>query len=337
MTRPVPAWRMAPLAALLLAASAGRVPAAPAVPSASVAPWAPAAISSDQFESHAAFDRRADALYFVRSKPDFSGWRILASHCGAHGWETPVRPAFAGAGLEADPWLTPDGETLYFISTRASGSMASKDLDIWTATRNGEAGWDAPTRLPAPVNSDDAEWFPRLARDGWLYFGSRRPGGAGGNDIWRARKDADGAWRVENAGPGINTSGDEYEALPSPDGRTLLLMASGGLYRAHWQGGTWIGRGKLPPPVTVNGSEIGAVFSPSGNSVLFSRDTGSGRSGEFFLWRLAGEEAWPPACPAPPRKRAAGSPAPAGLAAAQSGISGSTSLPSSTSDCCHPR
>jgi hypothetical protein len=262
-----------------------------------VEPWNPGAISSGLFESHAAFDPRAGAVYFVRSEKDFSGWRLMASTCGPEGWSEPAPPAFAAPGLEADPWLTPDGETLFFISTRATGAMRSADLDIWTATRVGNGAWGEPVRLPAPVNSPEAEWFPRLAADGWLYFGSNRPGGLGKNDIWRARRDPDGAWRVENAGPAINTSADEYEPLPSPDGRTLLVMADGGLYRSRLHDGAWTPREKLPAAVNANGSEIGAAFSPSGRSLLFARDTGAERSGEFFVWRMDGAEDWPPRCP----------------------------------------
>ena len=98
-------------------------------------------------------------------------------------------------------------------------------------------------------------------------------------------------------GPGLNTDGDEYEPLPSPDGKTMLLMADGGLYRSALRDGQWTAREKLGPAINVNGSEIGAAFSPSGDSVLFARDTGAPHSGEFFLWRLRGKEDWPPHCP----------------------------------------
>lgn len=54
-----------------------------ATPSLDVVPWKPAGISSNQFESHAAFDPRTGDLYFVRSSPQFTGWRILVSHCTA--------------------------------------------------------------------------------------------------------------------------------------------------------------------------------------------------------------------------------------------------------------
>lgn len=261
-----------------------------------VQPWSPPGVSSELFESHAAFDPRSGDLYFVRSSKSFSGWRILTSHCDGKAWTKPIPAPFAAPGAEADPWFTPDGKSVYFISTRTTGSLKSKDLDIWRADRAEDGTWKTPVRLPAPVNSDQAEWFPRLAPDGWLYFGSNRPGGFGKNDIWRARETSPGHWRVENAGSAINTAGDEYEPLPSPDGKRLIVMADGGLYESRMTSNGWSPRAKLGPEVNVNGSEIGALFSPSGKSLMFARDTGEPMSGEFFVWQPQGPEAWPPAC-----------------------------------------
>src|SRR3546814_5669744 len=95
----------------------------------------------------------------------------------------------------SDPRFSTDGASLHFISSRATGSRDSAGLDIWRASRDAQGRWQAPTRLPEPVNSAQAEWFPRPAADGWLYFGSRRPGGLGKDDIWRARRTTTGAWQ----------------------------------------------------------------------------------------------------------------------------------------------
>jgi hypothetical protein len=282
------------LAAALAAAAALLIGAAPA---GVVEVWTPAAIASPLFESHPAFDPHTGDLYFVRSEKDFSGWRLLRSRCGAAGWTAPEPPPFAAPGLEADPFFTADGRTLYFISTRATGALTSRALDLWRVDRNAAGQWAAPVRLPDPVNSDQAEWFPRPARDGWLYFGSSRAGGLGRTDIWRARASTDGGWTVENAGPSINSAGDEYEPLPSPDGERLLIAASDGYYEARRRGDGWAPRVKLGAAINGNGSEIGALFSPSGRSILFARDLGEPRSGELLVWRRGGRDAWPPPCP----------------------------------------
>jgi len=264
---------------------------------ATVQPWKPSGISSPKFESHAAFDPRSGDLYFVRSSPKFTGWRIVVSRCTESGWSEPQPPAFAGDGVEADPYFTADGRSLYFISTRSLDGAKRTDLDIWRVDRDEKGAWGAPEHLPEPVNSTGAEWFPRPAADGWLYFGSDRPGGAGATDIWRARRDARGKWKVENLGATVNTAGDEYEALPSPDGSRLIVMADGGLYQSQKTKKGWAARTKLGPEINLSGMELGALFSPSGRSLLFARDTKTADSGEFFVWYEHGPEAWPPNCP----------------------------------------
>lgn len=276
--------------------AAGAVALGAAAPSL-VEPWTPQGVSSDQFESHPAFDPLTGDLYFVRSRPDFTGWRILVSHCGPSGWTPPAPPPFAGDGQEADPWFTPDGRRLYFISSRSTDGVSRKDLDLWRIDRDGNGRWGTPQRLPPTVNSTANEWFPRLSADGWLYFGSGRPGGQGGTDIWRAREGADGAWRLENLGPAVNSAKGEFEALPSPDGQSLLVQSDDGYFETHKTPGGWSARTMAPAAVNANGSEIGMTASPSGRSLLFARDTKGPLSGEFFVWRRGGHEAWPPRCP----------------------------------------
>ncbi|HEV8377059.1 MAG TPA: hypothetical protein VGR38_12585 [Candidatus Polarisedimenticolia bacterium] len=264
----------------------------------SVRPWAPAGISSPQFESHAAFDPKTGELYFVRSSPRFTGWRIFVSRCTATGWSAPQPPSFAGDGVEADPYFTADGRSVYFISSRSVEGVKKKSLDIFRADRDAGDSWGTPIRLPAPVNTPGDEWFPRPGAGGWLYFGSDRSGGSGRTDLWRARQDSTGQWKVENLGAAVNTPGDEYEPLPAPDGSRMIFMADGDLYETHETAKGWAPRTKLGSEVNGEEMEIGALFSPSGRSLLFARDTKGSASGEFFVWYEHGLEAWPPDCPA---------------------------------------
>lgn len=279
---------------LLVAAAGSSDP--PPTKLALVEQWREALISSPRFESHAAIDPVLQDIYFVRSSKKFERWRIMVARCDGSKLTAPRPVPFAGPGMEADPAFTPDGKSLLYISTRATGSERSRDLDIWMVNRAEGSNWSAPVRLPEPVNSSEAEWFPRLSPHGWLYFGSNRPGGHGGNDIWRARHSADGGWAIENTGPNINTAGDEYEALPSPDGQSLLIAAADGYYLSRHSSGGWTRRIRLGPEINQNGTEIGALYSPTGRSLLFARDTGDPKSGEFFLWRFDADEDWPNVC-----------------------------------------
>ena len=264
-----------PVAALVAATTAGSAD----VPT--IQRWGPGETSSPDWESHPAIDPRTGDLWFVRSDKSFFGWHLLVARCNAGRWAPPVAPSLAESGLEADPWFSPDGGTIWFISTRRTHSNQSADLDIYRAKRDKYGAWMKPQRMTDPVNSDATEWFPRPAPDGWLYFGSRRSGGLGKDDIWRARL-RDGEWTVENLGVGINTAGSEYELEPSPDGRWGILSTDSGLYRVVRTAVGWRRQSKYGPSVNKNGTEIGPMILADGKTFVFSRDVGGNESGELL-------------------------------------------------------
>jgi hypothetical protein len=287
--------RVLTLAAVSLYVGSSTAQQAPAV-----SHWLLPGVSSSMWESHPAIDPLTGDLWFVRSDKKFSGWRILVSHCSDGQWSVPKPSPIEGPGLEADPWFSADGRTLWFISTRASGARSSSALDIWRAQRAADGKWQKPERLPEPVNSAFAEWFPRPGPGGWLYFGSSRPGGLGQDDIWRARQGADGGWTVENPGPGLNSADAEYEFQPAADGKWGVLATDKGMFRVTSTPTGWRRAEKFGTEVNATGSEIGPLIAPDGRSFVFSRDAGGDSSGELFIARLDPAGQWPPQrCQAP--------------------------------------
>lgn len=266
-----------------------------ATPPLTVHHWDVPALASDQWESHSAIDPLTGDIWFVRSNPQFSGWHLMIARCTAHGLAPPEPAPIAAPGLEADPYFADGGKTLWFISSRATGSMKAADIDVWRVSRGKGSHWGQPERLPAPVNSASVEWFPRPAPDGWLYFGSRRPGGLGGDDIWRAREKGN-RWIVENAGPAINSAGGEPEFQPAPDGKWGILSTDKGLVRLTHGPKGWGNPTPYGSQVNVNGTELGPMIAPDGHSFVYSRDAGAGRSGEFFVVSDGKGRAWPRPC-----------------------------------------
>lgn len=244
--------------------------------------WQPPTISTPQWESHPAIDPLTGDVWFVRSDTHFAGWRLWVSHCASGTLQPAIEVALAGEGLEADPFFADSGKTLWFISTGPGASKNSADLDIWRVARNPDNTWGKPERLPAPLNSNTSEWFPRPAHDGWLYFGSRREGGKGADDIWRARKHGD-TWQVENAGAAFNTKMAEYEFQPSPDGTWGALSTDNGLYRLDHGAKGWKPRVRYGAEINVTSAEIGPMIASDGQSIVFSRDAGDGKSGELYI------------------------------------------------------
>ena len=80
-----------------------------------------------------------------------------------------------------------DGKELMFWSTRPGGLGGA---DLWVSTRQTvHDPWSPPVDLGAPLNTASDDVTPTLSFDGrTLIFGSNRPGGFGGNDLWMSTR-----------------------------------------------------------------------------------------------------------------------------------------------------
>jgi Tol biopolymer transport system component len=127
-----------------------------------------------------------------------------------------------------DPFIAPDGLSLYFGSTRPGGLGQS---DIWmttkqTSERNPEGYWGPPVNLGEPVNSEYREGLPTVTADGLtLAFSSERSGGLGGFDIWMTtRPTKESPWGpLTNLGSPINSEGSDLCGCISSDGCSLYF------------------------------------------------------------------------------------------------------------------
>ena len=137
--------------------------------------------------------------------------------------------------------------------------------------------WSAPRNLGPPVNSSGDEWYPTIALDGTIYFGSDREGGKGRTDIYRSRL-VDGKYLApENLGENVNTQFDEFEPYISPDQSYLIFMAArpdglGGpdLYISYQQNGRWTKAVNLGDKVNSKGAEYSPIVSPDGKYFFWS-------------------------------------------------------------------
>ncbi len=234
--------------------------------------FAPGIISTGDFDSHPAFMPDGKTLYFVRSDPNFSFWTILVSRFERGRWREPEVAPFSGQYADADPFITPDGSRFYFISSRPVTGKKTQDLDIYEMERTPNGSWSKPKNLGAPVNSEGAEWYPTLTRDGTIYFGSDRAGGKGRTDIYRSRLVNGKYAEPENLGDVINTQFNEFEPYISPDESFLIFMAGGrtegrggfDLYLSYNRNGAWTKPVNLGDKINSAGNEYSPMISPDG-------------------------------------------------------------------------
>ena len=265
---------LALIAAASLSASSAPYDVAQPLPEPTL--FAEGIVSAGEFDTHPAFSPEGREFYFVRSKPDFSDWKIYVSHFANGQWQTPVMAPFSDRYRDADPFITADGRQFYFISDRTEAGPAKADMDIWVMDRVGDA-WGPPHHVPGAINSDADEWYPHTAQNGTLYFGSSRPGGEGATDLYRARPTRSGFDDPQNLGPVVNSKGDEYEPWIAPDESYLIFMAvraegmgSGDLYISFANKGGWTPPKNLGPKINGKGQEISAYVTPNGRYFFFA-------------------------------------------------------------------
>jgi Tol biopolymer transport system component len=199
-----------------------------------------------------------------------SGGAAALAEFGIEGMHAVSTPA-----SEVRASVSPDGTRIAWGSPDRAGGPGG--WDVWTARRDGGRWVDAS---PAGFDTEAKEFDPMFSADGrHLYFFSDRPGGRGGDDLYRVPVAADGTFgAVESLGAGVNSAGDEWAPTPSRDGQRLLFASDGfgggrhDLYVARWDGHAFVD----PKPVAgVNtaADEFDAAWLDDGRTLVFARST----------------------------------------------------------------
>lgn len=113
--------------------------------------------------------------------------------------------------------MTPDGQTMYFVSDRPDG-YGGRDIYRIVRLPNGE--WSKATNMGPKINTPYDEDSPYIdINNKTLYFGSNGPKSMGGFDIFVSFKDEDNSWSEPvNMGTPINSTGDDLFYTTTIDG-----------------------------------------------------------------------------------------------------------------------
>lgn len=193
-------------------------------------------------------------------------------------WLAPEIASFSGTYSDLEPFITPDGQRLYFVSNRpVNESDEVADYDIWY-TNKVDDGWGEPVNLGPPVNTEANEFYPSLTDAGTLYF-TVKPTGASNEDLFSSAF-SDGAFQAPERLPeAINTDFDEFNALIDPAEQYILFssygrpdgMGGGDLYVSFKdQDGTWLQATNLGTSINSTGLDYCPAVTPDGAYFIFS-------------------------------------------------------------------
>ncbi len=170
-----------------------------------VAPFGGKKINKKYHDGPACFSKNGDTIYISRVEKYLQGDdkkalmiernKIFVSTNNGKKWSK-AKPLELNSDnySVANPYLSPDGLRLYFVSDMPGGYG---ETDIYYCNRMG-SGWSQPINLGPNVNTFNREKYPSLDATGNLYFASDGYQGYGGLDICVA----------------LNTNGNFAKAIP---------------------------------------------------------------------------------------------------------------------------
>jgi len=170
--------------------------------------------------------------------------------------------------------FSPDGKRMLWGAI--GWSDGGGGWDIYESERS-TSGWSKPHVVSFDSTANDFD--PSFAPDGsGVYFFSNRDGGFGKDDIYFAPFDRDtGSYgAAKNLGATINSAGDEWAPVVSPDGKRLMFASDGhggrgkhDLFIAHRHGAGW---GKIENLAALNtpDEDFDATFLHDGHSIVYT-------------------------------------------------------------------
>lgn len=221
-------------------------------------------------------------------------------------WNTPVNmgiPINAAPATDADPlrrgddrepWITADGNTIYFKSDRLATTSPANANDIFV-THKLNGAWSEPELVGFPISTNMGnEHCPAILQDGrTLCFASMREGGFGGSDIWCSQQDPAGNWMDPiNQGPNINSEGEEFHFSQDSNGMVYFTSNRPGgfggmdIYGAMPEGAnSWGAAFNLGPQVNTASADMCPALPPGGDTITwFSGRTDNSLGNIDIFW-----------------------------------------------------
>ena len=174
-------------------------------------------LNTEHDEGAAAFSPDGSTMYLARAvRQDWpTVVEIYTSTRSEAKWSAPQKYEITADTLSnySDPFVSPDGQWLYFASDIPGGQGGT---DIWRINLKDKHG--TLENLGPQINTKGNERYPNVRTDSLLYFSSDGHPGMGGLDLFVAqlqpREEDDKVsmdrWIIENMGVPMNSAADDF-------------------------------------------------------------------------------------------------------------------------------
>lgn len=204
--------------------------------------------------------------YYERTGKSYDN--IFASQStGKNRWSkpAPLNKDINTAYNEGAASFDTENRILYF--TQCNGPKGKENSCKIYETQNEGNTWTAPKEVMIPNPDSNIIGHPSINKDGTrLYFVSDMKGGFGGKDIWYSDKQGNSWGSPINAGPKINTAGDEAFPFIHPSG-TLYFSSNGhpgiggyDIFFADWEDNDFTEVMNLKYPTNSTADDFGFVL-----------------------------------------------------------------------------
>ena len=196
-------------------------------------------LNTEHDEGTPAFTPDGSTMYLARAvRQDWpTVVEIYTSTRSEAQWSAPQRYEITADTLSnySDPFVSPDGNWLYFASDMPGGQGGT---DIWRINLKDKHG--TLENLGEEINTKGNERFPNVRTDSLLYFSSDGHPGMGGLDLFVARmlpRDENDKmpfdhWAIENMGVPMNSAGDDF-GLTFGEGESGFFSSNRGDARGY--------------------------------------------------------------------------------------------------------
>ncbi len=240
--------------------------------------FAPGFFSTDANEFNAVFTPEGDAVYFTSEGEQGQDIMVIEKKNGI--WQERKPATFSDSYRDVDPFITHDGNKLFFSSNRpVEGNASQEDCDFWYVEKLQSGKWSEAKHLNNPCTPGKHDFYYVSSRDGAIYY-SIFDDGKGDLYFISSEPTDITPHRIESP---INTEHNEHDPYIAPDGSYLIFTSnrpggygSADLYLCFKQADeTWSDPINMGKTINSNKYDYCAILSPDEKYFFFS----SNRSG----------------------------------------------------------